>query len=461
MLPTAFTERMRRLLGDEFPAFMRAMTEEPASRAVRVNPLKFDPLAFAAHPPFAVRPIAYAADGFFHEQEKIGHHPYHHAGILYAQDPGAMSTLCAYAPKKSDRVLDMCAAPGGKSAQLAAAIGREGVLVANEYVAARAKLLVGNFERLGIPNAIVTNSDAATLAAHFHAVFDFVLVDAPCSGEGMFRKNAEAVADWSEEKVRKCAALQADLLHAAAATLRTGGYLLYSTCTFAPEENEQQVAAFLRTHPEFRLMPVSEAVADATRPGIDLPDCSAYDMSLTRRFYPHIAAGEGQFIALMQKTSGETDGCFGYRDAAEQPRRATQEALRTFFSDCLDEATGAALAARVRSLGGKLVLPPADFPLPPRAVFAAGCAVGEERNGRILPHHQFFTTHGSAFRRKLCLSLDDVRTERYLHGETVPAPDLPNGYTAVLLDGAVLGGAKVVDGIAKNLYPKGLRKQGG
>ena len=455
MLPEAFTERMKRLLGDEYTDFLRAMTEEAPVSGCRVNPLKMDRTQFLNNPPFPVEPIPYTPDGFFHSEEKIGHHPYHHAGILYSQDPGAMSTLAAAPSMRCARALDLCAAPGGKSAQIAAAIGAGGVLVSNEYAAPRAKQLVGNMERLGIGHAIVTNCDGRTLADRFPEFFDFILVDAPCSGEGMFRKNEEAVADWSERKVIECAELQDGLLRAAAKMLRPGGVLLYSTCTFSLEENEMQIDDFLAEHRDFYLEDVPPALRAATADGISFPTCRTPDIAKTRRFYPHRAQGEGQFVARLRREGDGERREAAYRDASTSPTKNETAALRAFLKDALGDDD---LLPRIRNFHGNLVIPPLDMPLPDRAVFAAGCMVGEEKNGRILPHHHFFTTHGSAFRRKIELSLDDERVALYLHGDVIPVENTENGYAVVLLDGAPLGGAKVVDGMAKNLYPKGLRR---
>ena len=452
MLPLSFLSRMERLLGDEYPAFLRAMTEGEAEHAFRVNTVKLSVSDFEKLSPLDGGRVPYTPDGFYHDEEKIGRHPCHHAGMVYSQDPGAMSALQAIAIQPGWRVLDVCAAPGGKSAQIAAAIGENGVLVSNEYVSARCKLLVGNIERLGIPNALVLNADSATLRGYFPAYFDMVVVDAPCSGEGMFRKSEDARRMWSEENVRHCAARQADILADAADTVRAGGYLLYSTCTFSPEENEEQVAAFLAAHPEFSLRPVAEALLPYTAAGLPI---NGIDPTACRRFYPHIAPGEGQFMALMQKTG---DPCNHpaptYRDAGELPQKADMIALRAFFADAFGEER---YAARVRSLHGNLVLPP-DIPLPPRGVFAAGVLVGEVRKGILFPHHQLFSAYGKRFVRRLNLALDDPRVSAYLHGDVIPAPDLANGYCAVLLEGCPLGGAKIVDGMAKNLYPKGLRQ---
>ena len=454
MLPHAFTKRMKDLLGNDFPAFMQEMEEKPAQHALRINSIKCERERFLALSDIDTSPIPYTQDGFYHNDEKIGSHPFHHAGMLYSQDPGAMATANALPIRAGWRVLDVCAAPGGKSAQLAAAIGAEGLLVANEYVPARCKLLVGNIERLGIPNALVLNTDSKTLGDWYPDFFDLVLVDAPCSGEGMFRKNEEALADWSEENVRRCAERQTDILENAAKTVAPGGYLLYSTCTFSLEENEEQVAGFLDRHPAFHLCPVAEALCRHTAPGLAV---NGKDLSLTRRFYPHIAPGEGQYLALLQRSEeGGRAEVPTYRNAAELPQKNDLAVLRGFFADAWGDAQA---ADEIRALRGNHVLPP-PVPLPPHSVFAAGVLVGEIRKGICFPHHQLFSAYGRRFARQISLSPGEKRLTDYLHGEVIPAPDVENGYCAITLAGCPLGGGKVSGGVAKNLYPKGLRLKG-
>lgn len=456
-LPDAFLSRMQGLLGADYSAFLHAMTEEGPARAFRVNTVKLSVPAFAAHAPFPLAPIPYAPDGFYFDGDKIGHYPCHHAGMIYAQDPGAMAALCALPELRGGRVLDVCAAPGGKSAQLAAAVGPQGLLVSNEYVASRCRELSGNIERLGIPNAIVMNTDAPTLAALYPAYFDLTLVDAPCSGEGMFRKSAEARALWSEENVRRSAERQAEILCATAATVRPGGYLLYSTCTYAVEEDEEQVNDFLRAHPDFALCPVNEPLSRHTAPGIDLPGAVA-DLTLCRRFYPHIAPGEGQFFVLMRRAedAGRPAAAPAFSDARAPLPRAERAAYAAAFAELFAPGRAPDMAAAVAVRGGCALLP--DVPLPPRGVFAAGVAAGEVRKGVFFPHHQLFTTYGSAMRRKISLSDGDADTARYLHGDTLTLPTGENGYTAVLLYDTPMGGGKAVNGTLKNLYPKGLRR---
>ena len=449
MIPKAFLARMKQLLGKEYPSFLSSVNA-PAVKAVRVNTAKLSVEAFCALAPFALRPIPYAEEGFYIEEEKPGNHPLHHAGAFYVQDPGAMCTAAAVSVEKGWRVLDVCAAPGGKSSQLAAMIGEDGVLVANEINLPRCRVLAGNLERLGMKNTIVTNTDAQTLAGWFDGYFDLTLVDAPCSGEGMFRKYDYAGDEWNEASPAVCAARQMEILCHAAKTVRRGGYLLYSTCTFSKEENEETVMAFLKEHPEFSLRPVKDSVIAHTSAAI-----GEGEITLARRFYPHIAPGEGQFLALLQKSSDAPEGRgITYKDASCPIPKKDADVVNAFLKDVLGKGAGNLHPVMA---GDTLVLSP--LPLPPFRVFSSGVAVGTLQKGRLEPHHQFFMAYGNCFLRRLSYPSQSAEVEAYLRGETFPCPDAQNGYAAILADGCTLGGVKVVSGMAKNHYPKGLRKR--
>ena len=284
-----FEARERALLGERYDT-LYAAPQETAARGVTVSALRTTPEGFAARADFPLRPSPFCKAAFVVEQPdfKPGRHPYHHAGVFYSQEPSASSAAPLLGVRPGMRVLDLCAAPGGKSSQLAAALQGQGLLVSNEYVAARAEILKSNLERMGVSNAVVLNETPARIAAALPEFFDRVLVDAPCSGEGMFRKEPAALAQHCEALVKQCAELGADILDSAAAALAPGGELVYSTCTFAPEEDEGQVAAFLQRHPEFTLADVLGHVdypfgseGEANRTG-GLP----LDVSRVRRIWP-------------------------------------------------------------------------------------------------------------------------------------------------------------------------------
>ena len=298
-----FEARERALLGERYDT-LYAAPQETAARGVTVSALRTTPEGFAARADFPLRPSPFCKAAFVVEQPdfKPGRHPYHHAGVFYSQEPSASSAAPLLGVRPGMRVLDLCAAPGGKSSQLAAALQGQGLLVSNEYVAARAEILKSNLERMGVSNAVVLNETPARIAAALPEFFDRVLVDAPCSGEGMFRKEPAALAQHCEALVKQCAELGADILDSAAAALAPGGELVYSTCTFAPEEDEGQVAAFLQRHPEFTLADVLGNVdhpfgseGEANRTG-GLP----LDVSRVRRIWP-CQGGEGHFMARLVK----------------------------------------------------------------------------------------------------------------------------------------------------------------
>ena len=244
-LPELFEEKMKGLLGAEYEDFL-AGYEKERHQALRVNPAKISAEEFARISPFTLEPVPWAKNGFYYgTEDRPGRHPWHEAGVYYIQEPSAMSVAELAGVQPEDRVLDLCAAPGGKSTQLAAAMEGRGLLISNEIHPARAKILSSNIERMGILNAVVTNEAPERLAPHFPAFFDRIVVDAPCSGEGMFRKEEQAVSQWSQDNVDLCAKRQQDILEEAAKMLRPGGVLVYSTCTFAPEEDEESIVRFL------------------------------------------------------------------------------------------------------------------------------------------------------------------------------------------------------------------------
>ena len=269
MIPEKFKERMKSLVGGDYGAFISALEEKDAVRGLRVNTLKCSEEDFLSAFPLPTRKIPYAKSGYILDSDvPVGNLAAHHAGIIYMQDPGAMASVCSLDIPRGAYVIDMCAAPGGKSGQAAALIGNEGFLLSNEYVPKRAKITVGNFERLGIKNAYVTSLDTCEFKSMFSEFFDVAIADVPCSGEGMFRKSDEARTEWSEENVKISAARQIEILENTAPLVKCGGYIIYSTCTYSLEENEMNVHAFLTSHPEFMLCEVKEDLQRMTEDGV-------------------------------------------------------------------------------------------------------------------------------------------------------------------------------------------------
>ena len=456
MLPEAFKSRMKSLLGGEYGAFISELEEGEEVKGIRINPVKCAPEKFPSVWEGGITPMPYLDLGFIPDRRTgLGSTAAHHAGMIYVQDPGAMAALSALDIEEGWWVLDMCASPGGKATQAAGAIGKSGFLFANEFVPKRAKTIVSNIERLGIPNAIVTSLDTKELPKMFCEVFDLVICDAPCSGEGMFRKSCPAIEEWSEQNVRECAERQLSILKNAPTLVKEGGYLLYSTCTYSLEENEGVVDTFLSENPEFKLVPVRTALRKSTADGIVFEGAKCRDLHLTRRFYPHTSPGEGQFVALMKKTesSGKKQGIL-YKSAGKAPSKDENETVRRFFRENLVCAPDLALIKHQ----DKLVLIDPKVPIPEKSVFSAGVLLGEIRKGILHPHHQFFSAYGRLMKRQERLTPSDPRLAAYIRGEEIEAECFSdNGYCAVMLDEATVGGGKASGNIIKNHYPKGLR----
>lgn len=448
MLPTLFCERMKALLGAEYDAFLAAL-ELPRAVGLRRNPLKAglpqDADVFRARlSAFALTPVPWCPTGYYYDPEtRPGLHPWHAAGAYYLQEPSAMAPAELLDPQPGERVLDLCAAPGGKTTQLAGKLAGRGVLVCNEIHPKRASILASNVERLGIANALVLNEHPARLADRFPAYFDRILVDAPCSGEGMFRKHDAAGEDWSPETVAMCARRQAEILDSAAQMLRPGGRLVYSTCTFSPEENEGSVAAFLARHPDFSV----EAVpAPDFAPGH--PDWANGEAALagTFRLWPHRLRGEGHFAAVLRR-GGDEAGASLPTEAGERLPKPVAALLKE-----LDVSLPDGIPVR---FGERVFLAPPELPaLRGLKVLRPGLELAELRRELAAPAHALalWTQQASSCHE---LQADDPACAAYLRGETLPSD--ARGWTLVRVDGLSLGWGKASVGVLKNHYPKGLR----
>jgi len=425
-LPEAYLTRMRSQLGGEsFAAYLRAM-EEPSRRALRSNPLKTSAETFAAEADFLLTPTGLLPESFFFADDvAIGKHPLHAAGCCYVQEPAAQVPASLSGARPGRVALDLCAAPGGKTTQLAAQMQNTGLLVANEPVRSRAETLLGNLERLGVTNALVTCMRPDVLADALGASFDLVLVDAPCSGEGMFRKDDVAIREWSPEHVLACAARQEQILLSAAQLLKPGGRLVYATCTFSPEENEGAIDSFLSAYPDFTLLE-------------------------SRRMYPHSSVGEGQFMAVLDR-AGELAPDYV---ALSAPKTERMPAFEAFWRETFRSEPPQVLTLP----DGRVLLPPALLPreLAKLHILRAGVLAGEQKNGRFTPDHALaLAMPAAAFRRIVTLEGDSV--SRFLAGETVVCPTEYSGWCAAMALGHPVGWGKAVDGILKNHIPKGLR----
>ncbi len=429
MLPEGFLKRMEKQLGDEFPAYLQSL-ERPRAVALRFNPLKGDVPAL----PFVGAPVPWEPNGYYYDiNARPGLHPYHEAGVYYLQEASAMSAVALLDPQPGEMICDLCAAPGGKSTQIAGRLNGEGFLLCNEISPKRAKILSRNIERMGIANALVTNEHPARLAEKYAGYFDRVLIDAPCSGEGMFRKEEAAITDWSEETVTMCAARQQEILHSGAALVKPGGRLVYSTCTFAPEENELCMEKFLLSHPEFEPEEISA-------PWFTPAGTGAF------RLLPHKLLGEGHFVAVLRKVSGEE---------ADIPQ-IKGEQMPKIFTEFAKDLDLTLPRGKAILFGQSLYLAPEEMPeIRGVKVLRPGLELGEVKKDRFEPAHALALFLKTAARTE-SLSPESTGLQGFLRGETVPSTT--RGWTLVQVDSYSIGWGKGDGKVLKNHYPKGLRR---
>ena len=429
MMPEAFLDRMKHQLDDEYEDFLRSL-ERPRAVALRFNPLK----GTAPELPFVQQPVPWEPEGFYYDPaSRPGLHVYHEAGVYYLQEASAMAPVALLDPQPGERVCDLCSAPGGKTTQIAGRMLGKGFLLCNEWSPKRAKILSQNIERMGVANALVTNEDTSVLAKRFAGSFDKVLIDAPCSGEGMFRKEEAAVTDWSIETVQMCARRQAEILHNGAQMVRPGGRLVYSTCTFAPEEDELAVAAFLESHPEFE-------------PEIIEAPWFVPSENGSHRLWPHKLLGEGHFAAVLRK-KGDEEAEFMPVSGGKLPKEWVQ-----FAKDLqIDLPAGQAVM-----FGDTLYWAPEGMPDIARLrVLRAGLELGTVKKGRFEP------AHALALWLKTCANMqnyepDSAEMAKYIHGDVVPSSI--RGWCLVTAGGYSIGWGKGDGNMLKNHYPKGLRR---
>ncbi len=429
MLPLEFLNRMEKMLGAEYPAFLESL-ERPRAVALRFNPLKGEKPAL----PFVEKQVPWEENGYYYAPDaRPGLHPYHEAGVYYLQEASAMSAVRLLDPQPGEKICDLCAAPGGKSTQIAGRMAGEGFLLCNEFSPKRAKILSQNIERMGISNAIVTNEHPENLSRRLQGYFDRVLVDAPCSGEGMFRKEEAAVTDWSADTVSMCAVRQREILHSAAGMVRPGGRLVYSTCTFAPEENEETVKAFLDAHSEFEMENISAPWFHSTGIGMF-------------RLWPHKLLGEGHFVAVLRKTGGDE-----WNILEEKGQKLPNE-----WKDFAREMGISLPEGKVVIFGDTVYWAPAQTPeLKGLRVLRPGLELGEARKGRFIPAHALALWLKDGKNVQSYLS-DSKEISAYLHGETVPSQK--TGWCLVQVDSYTIGWGKGDGCVLKNHYPKGLRR---
>ena len=444
-LPQAFIDRMAAQLGDELPAFLRTY-DEPYQRGLRANPLKGGmALAQQTLGGELLSPVPWEPTGAYLAMDsRAGAAILHEAGAWYLQEPSAMIPAAVLDPKLGERVLDLCAAPGGKSTQLGLRMAGQGTLICNEPVHDRAKILSRNVERMGVPNALVVSAYPDALADAWEEAFDAIQCDAPCSGEGMFRRHPETRAEWNAESPAGCARRQGDILDSAARMLRPGGRLVYSTCTLNTIENEGVIGDFLARHPDFRLQSFA------------LPGLEAPQGMLT--IYPHRVRGEGHFVAKLVR-EGDGEGCaWQLPQMAAEARKYLQAARKTLPDWVQPNMAVMRKGAEECEL---YCVPELPERMPRAAVLRWGLHLGSLRgsvNGRKPP--VFTPDHAAA----VCccppevprVEMTEEQARLYLAGQTIPADG--KGWALASFMGVALGWGKISDGVMKNHYPKGLRR---
>ncbi len=458
-IPEKFENRMREMLGTEYDAFSEAM-EEPARHGLRVNTGRISVEEFLRISPFSLHPVPWIPNGFYVDwEENPSKHPYFYAGLYYLQEPSAMTPAHFLPVEPGDRVLDLCAAPGGKSTELAVKLQGKGLLVSNDISSSRAKALLKNLEVFGIGNMIVTSEPPNGLISHFKGYFNKILVDAPCSGEGMFRKSASMVSAWERNGVEKFAKLQREILRDTVKLLAPGGLLLYSTCTFSPEEDEQSVEYLLSLDDTLSLveLPMEEGF-DRGHAEWGLLNNSC--LSRTRRLWPHRIEGEGHFVALVKNTeSMQTSlsvpeglvSSYIYGNGRLSPEA---EAFLSMLSVDIDRS-------RIEVLGDRIFYMPEYMPdVGGLRLLRTGLLLGVMKKNRFEPS-QALAMHLklNEFPNHVSLPAQDGRVMKYLKGETIEL-NAPDGLVLFGVDGYPLGWGKVGKGVMKNKYLPGWRCMG-
>ncbi len=457
-LPVAFTDKMKKLLGNEYDEYI-ACYDETRLYGLRVNTKKISVEEFKKICPFEIRPIPWIENGFYYDGEKVqaAKHPYYFAGLYYLQEPSAMTPANRLPIEPGDKVLDVCAAPGGKATELGAKLKGEGVLIANDISNSRAKGLLKNIEVFGIGNVLVLSEEPGKLEEYFPEYFDKILIDAPCSGEGMFRKDKKMVKAWEEHGPAFFAKIQRSIVTQAARMLKPGGMMLYSTCTFDPEENEGTIEYLMQQYPEFEIKEIRpyEGFACGKPEVTEFKDES---FAKTVRIWPHKMHGEGHYVALLQK--GEKIEKDTLKASKNKAKKVPEEILE-FFKDVYWEMDW----SRLELYSEKVYYMPEDIPNVKGIRFLrTGLYLGDLKKNRFEPSQSLaMCLKREEYKNTVNLTVEDERVIKYLKGETIDVDDIVSakakGWQLVLVDGYPLGWGKLANGTLKNKYLPGWRWQ--
>ena len=484
-LPQSFLDSMKEILGEDYEAFLTGFDGQ-RQYGLRVNTLKMNLEEFERIAPFHLKKVPWISNGYFYEAEDVpAKHPFYSAGLYYLQEPSAMTPASRLKVQPGERVLDLCAAPGGKATELGAALQGEGLLVANDINTARARALLRNLELFGISNSFVTNEPPHVLAERFPEFFHKIMVDAPCSGEGMFRKNPAVVDSWQEKGPEYFSKLQREIIVQAADMLLPGGMMFYSTCTFSPLENEKTITHLLKERPDMEVIPMEDYEGFAE--GLTSYRGEVFDESckLCRRIWPHKMSGEGHFMALLHKKSGAEQEIKSDEKASKKSKKAkkkqqTETLSSVWWEKCKSLSKEQKAAAedffahvniaydvgRIDVRGDNLYyLPEPQYDGRGLHFLRNGLFMGEFKKKRFEPSQPFaLVLRAQDFDQVLDFPADDERLQRYLRGETLDVSDLINGekkrkgWQLVMAAGHPLGFGKLVNNNLKNKYPAGWRK---
>ncbi len=455
-LPSEFLANMKNMLGENYESYISAMQSEPV-RGLRLNTKKISESEFLKLSGLKVEKLKFSDDGYLLKSEnKLGNTPEHLSGLYYLQEPSSMIPVCSSEIEKENRplrVLDLCASPGGKTGQIAMRVSEDSIIFSNEIIFSRAQVLYQNIERQGLKNVVILNESPERLKV-FKNYFDYVFVDAPCSGEGMFRKNPETISEWSENGTIMCAERQREILTVAKELVKPNGKLIYSTCTFSEKEDED-IVKWLLSSREFELLNIPKEIKEVTIPAM------GNGLDFARKFLPHTGSGEGQFVAVFKSTKSAGEDELYSKKHFHSVYEIGQSYNKLFKVFAEENLTREFSWRELLSVGETLFLAPKGFnskiqtALDELKFVSIGTKLGEIQKGRFVPNHAIFMTLSNIFKNKI--ELDDENLKKYLHGEELEFKENLKGYAVVTKNGNAIGGAKISGNRLKNLYPKGLR----